>query len=119
MNNSAAFVLGLAIPSLPFLAVSITGLMFSLSRRRLYPRAARWATAGFTCWLLEIGLSVLQQYMFGITDLSATEREGLFWMFPTMYLLKLSAFVLITVAVFVERQHAQQSAPGDVRNARA
>ncbi|MRW89025.1 hypothetical protein GJ699_03415 [Duganella sp. FT80W] len=117
MNSSAPLLLGLAIPNLPFLAVAIAGLVLSFSRRALYPRAARWATVGFACLLLEIVLSVVQQYTFAIDSNSARDRTDLFWIFSALYVLRLATFITIAVAIFAERPNAQPSAAHDVRNA--
>lgn len=110
MNNSAPLLLGLAIPNLPFLAVAVAGLALSFSRRKQYPRAARWAAVGFACLLLEITLSVVQQYTFAIDSGSAEDRTDLFWIVSALYILRLATFIAIAVAIFAERPNAQQSA---------
>jgi hypothetical protein len=113
MNNSAPLLLGLAIPNLPFLVVAVVGLVLSFSRRAQYPRATRWAAAGFACLLLEVALSVVQQYTFAIGDSPAGDRRDLFWIVSASYILRVATFIAIVVAIFAERPRVQQDAAND------
>jgi hypothetical protein len=113
MDNNAPLLLGFVIPSIPFLAVALVGLAVSLSRKARYPRAARWAITGFVCLLLQVVLSFLQQYMLSTRDGSAN-AIGLVWMVPASYFLRFASLVAIAVAIFSDRQNAQQRAAVDV-----
>ncbi len=118
MNNSAPLLLGLAIPNLPFLAVAVVGLVLSFSRRAQYPRATRWAASGFACLILEIALSLVQQYTSLIGDSPAADRTNLVWIVSASYILRVATFIAIVVAIFAERPRVQQDAADDKRNVR-
>lgn len=112
MNNSAVVAIGAAIPSLPFVAVAIVGLVLSLVRRSRFPRAARWATVGFASLLLQ---SLVDQYSVAFSafeDPSSNSVHNLVWMTAFMYLLRLLGLIALAMAVFAERAPARQIASG-------
>lgn len=118
MSNSAIIAMGAAIPSLPFVAVGIVGLIFSLSRRSRFPRGARWATVGFISLLLHVGMSFVNQYSFEVSEGPPEHAvHNLVWMTSLLYLLRLVSLVALTMAVFAERQPAKKITPDDVQNA--
>ena len=109
MSNSAVFALGAAIPSLPFAAVAVVGLILSLTRRSRFPRGARWATIGFVSLLLQIGVSVVDQYSVAASDGPSEHYvQSLVWMTSLMYVLRLVSLVALVMAVFAERPTEKQ-----------
>ena len=113
MSNGAAVALGAAIPSLPFLAVAIIGLVLSLSRRPRFPRAAGWAIVGFASLLLQFGMSLVKEYSIAVSTYEADPANyvhGLVWMTAVMYFLNLISLIALAMAVFAERMPSQHVA---------
>ncbi|XLZ71005.1 hypothetical protein ABT364_03305 [Massilia sp. SR12] len=119
MFDDAPLLIGMVLPSLPFLALSIAGLTLSIVRRTRHPRAALCAALGFGCLFLDVTLSLVQQYMYMFASGSATERADHLWIYTVTYVLRLATFVAIAIAIFVERPNAQQNAARDVQQASA
>lgn len=104
MSNSAIFLMGAAIPNLPFIAVAIAGLILAFSRRSIFPRGARWATVGFASLLLQTGLSLMDQYSAANYESSPENHaHNLVWMTSFMYLLRLVTLAALAIAVFADR----------------
>lgn len=113
MNNGAAVALGAAIPSLPFIAVAIVGLVLSLSRRARFPRGARWAIVGFASLLLQFGMSLVKEYSVAVSTYEADPANyvhSLVWITAVMYLLNLISLIALSMAVFAERVPSRQVA---------
>ena len=114
MNNVAATALGVAIPSLPFIAVAIVGLVLSLSRRSRFPRGARWAIVGFASLLLQSGMLMVREYNVAVSTYEAdpaNDLQRLVWMTAVTYLLNLTGLIALAMAVFAERAPGQPVAP--------
>lgn len=114
MSNGAAVALGAAIPSLPFVAVAIVGLVLSILRRSSFPRGARWGFVGFASLLLHFGMSLVKDFSVTMSTYEADPTNyvhGLVWMTAVMYLLNLISLIALAMAVFAERVPGRQVAP--------
>lgn len=110
MSKSEIFAMGAAIPSLPFMAVAIVGLILSISRRSRFPRGARWASVGFTTLLLQVGMSVVAPYSVAASGGSPEHfSHSMAWVTSVIYLLSLVSLVALAMAVFAERPVAKKT----------
>lgn len=108
MSSSAIVTMGAAIPSLPFVVVAIVGLILSFSRRSIFPSGARWAIVGFTSLLLQVGVSLVDQYNVAASEGSPEHYvHTMVWVTSFLYLLRLISLVALAMAIFAERPTAK------------